>query len=172
LLLPPEAAQGGTVAGYSMPAPLFNPLNVADHPGSSENGDLVFCERSTSPLVVSKALMEAICNQINDGVWALPRGGGAEVAGLLVGAKSGGNPAVEQVVPISTEQRFGPAFHLSPTDVEGIEQAIASAHRDQTHTVIGFYRSRTRVSALSSLQEGPPRWACCPSTRFVHRNPR
>ena len=132
-----------------MPAPLFNPLNVADHPGSSENGDLVFCEHSTSPLVVSKALMEAVCNQINDGVWALPRGGGAEVAGLLVGAKSGGNPVtVEQVVPISTEQRFGPAFHLSPTDVEGIEQAIASAHRDQTHTVIGFYRSRTRGDAI------------------------
>jgi hypothetical protein len=132
-----------------MAAPLRNPSNGVDHPGSSENGDLVFCEHSTSPLVFSKALMEAVCNQVNDGVRALPRGGGAEVAGLLVGAKRGGSPiTVEQVVPISTEQRFGPAFHLSPTDVDGIEKAIASAHRDQTHTVIGFYRSRTRGDAI------------------------
>ena len=98
-----------------MAAPLLNPSNGVDHPGSSENGDLVFCEHSTSPLVVSKALMEAVCNQVNDGVWALPRGGGAEVAGLLVGAKSGGNPVtVEQVVPISTEQRFGPTDQSPP----------------------------------------------------------
>jgi hypothetical protein len=127
----------------------LNPLNSVDHAGSSENENLVFCEHSTSPLVVSKALMEAVCNQVNDGVWALPRGGGAEVGGLLIGAKSGGpQVTVEQVVPISTEQRFGPAFHLSPTDVEGIEQAVATAHRDQTHTVIGFYRSRTRGDAI------------------------
>ena len=124
-----------------MAAPPLNPFHGVEHLGSSESGDLVFCEHSTSPLVVSRALMETVCNRVNDGVWALPRGG-VEVGGLLVGAKSGGSPVtVEQAVPLSTEHRFGPAFHLSPTDIEGLEQAIASAHHDQTHTVLGFYRS-------------------------------
>jgi hypothetical protein len=132
-----------------MAASRLNPLNSVDGPGSSEIENLVFCEHSTSSLIVSKVLMEAVFKQVTEGVRALPRGGGAEVGGLLVGAKSCGTQVtVEQVVPISTEPRFGPAFHLSPTDVEGIKQAIASAHRDQTHTVIGFYRSRTRGDAI------------------------
>ena len=125
-----------------------NPINGVEQPGS-ENGDLVFCEHSTSPLVVSKALMEAVCNQVNGGVRALPRGGGVEVGGLLIGAKSGGNRvSVERIVPIATEHRFGQAFHLSPADIGGLEQAIASADHDQRHSVIGFYRSRTRGDAI------------------------
>ena len=129
-------------------APRINPLNGVDHPGL-ENGDLVFCEHSTSPLVVSKALMEVVCNQVNEGVWALPRGGGVEVGGLLIGAKGGGNRVtLERIVPIATEHRFGQAFHLSPTDLGGLEQTIASAHQEQSRSVVGFYRSRTRGDAI------------------------
>jgi TonB family protein len=129
-------------------APRINPLIGVDHPGS-ENGGLVFCEDSTSPLVVSKALMEVVCNQVNEGVWALPRGGGVEVGGLLIGAKSAGSRVtVERIVPITTEHRFGQAFHLSPTDLGGLEQTIASAHQEQSRSVVGFYRSRTRGDAI------------------------
>jgi hypothetical protein len=129
-------------------APRVNPLNGVEKP-VSENGDLVFCEHSTSPLVVSKALMEVVCNQVNGGVRALPRGGGVEVGGLLMGAKSSSNRVtVERVVPIATEHRFGQAFHLSPTDIGGFEQAITSAQHDQSQSVVGFYRSRTQGDAI------------------------
>jgi hypothetical protein len=129
-------------------APRINPLNGGNN-SATENRDLVFCEHSTSPLVVSKELMLEVCHQVNEGLRALRRGGGVEVGGLLIGAKSGNNRlTVERIVPIVTEHRFGPAFHLSPTDIGGFEQTIASAHHEQGRSVIGFYRSRTRGDAI------------------------
>jgi hypothetical protein len=132
-----------------MATPHLNPSIGVAPLGSSENEKLVFCEHSTSPLVVSKALMEAVCNQVNASIWPMPGERFGEVGGLLVGAKGSGDPlTVEQIVPISTEQRFGRAFRLSPISVKGLQKAIASAHDDQTRTVIGFYRSRILGDAI------------------------
>jgi len=68
-----------------MAAPRINPLHGVKHPGSSENGDFVFCEHSTSPLVISKALMEAVCNQVG----AVP-----ECFLTMIGAGMTPNPAL------------------------------------------------------------------------------
>jgi hypothetical protein len=100
---------------------------------------LILDQASGSPLVIPISLLERILEQVNEGIGSVPRGG-AEVGGLLVGAKGGG--VVEEILPIPTEYRFGPSFRLSADDVSSAQELIRGV--PQPKTIFGFYRSRTR----------------------------
>ncbi|PWU02537.1 MAG: hypothetical protein C5B51_20570 [Terriglobia bacterium] len=134
---------------FRMSAPQLTPVKAISTPRAVEITDLVVFEDFPTSLSIPKGMLETVCSQVNEGVWALPRGGGAEVGGLLIGAPGGGGSrVVDQVIPLAIEHRYGPTFRLSPSDMQSLEQTVVSTNQNQSQTVIGFYRSRTRTDAI------------------------
>ena len=125
---------------------LITPNEVADGSPGDGSSVLLFGGHS-SRLLVANPLIPRLFEEVSEGVRSLPRGG-AEIGGLLVGPKGHeGGIVAEDIIPIPIEYRFGPSFRLSSPDLTKIEEAIATLHKDESKTVVGFYRSRTRGGA-------------------------
>ncbi len=72
---------------------------------------------------------------------------GAEVGGILMGARESGPPravSVADYVLTPIEYRRGPSFLLSDTDLAAFEQALEAARRHPLWKPVGFFRSHTR----------------------------
>lgn len=120
--------------------------NEALNTSPGETSVLRFSGRSKQ-LIVANSLIPRLFDEVSEGVRSLPRGG-AEIGGLLVGPKDHmGGVLANDIIPIPIEYRFGPSFRLSSPDLTKIEEAIATAHKDPSKTVVGFFRSRTRGGA-------------------------
>ena len=130
--------------------------------------DLVLCESSKYPLALPSALINAILDQVNEGVRKLPHGG-AEVGGLLLGRRSQtGLILAEEALPIALEYRYGPCFRMSPEEITALERRVAELQRQPSRLLVGFYRSRTRAESqtrasdmeiLSALEQAHPTFA-------------
>ncbi|MBZ5728091.1 MAG: TonB family protein [Acidobacteriia bacterium] len=96
-------------------------------------------------MVLKNTLIAVLRGHVEEGVRALPRVG-AEVGGLLVGPRGepGGRMLVDEAVPIATEYRFGPSYHLSLPDLSRLAEAVAAVESDPARTIVGCYRSKTR----------------------------
>jgi hypothetical protein len=120
--------------------------NDALNTSPGETSVLRFGGRS-SQLIVANSLIPRLFDEVSEGVRSLPRGG-AEIGGLLVGPKNHmGGVLANDIITIPIEYRFGPSFRLSSPDLTKIEEAIVTAHKDPSKTVVGFFRSRTRGGA-------------------------
>lgn len=90
-----------------------------------------------------------------EGLLALPKRG-IEIGGLLLGSVSERAPylvSVEDVCPIESEHRSGPAFILSDADQIRLDELLARTRGFSEHFVIGYYRSRTAPGALPDLDQ-------------------
>jgi hypothetical protein len=113
-------------------------------PEASGVEDIVFGVDPQSAVVIPKALIAKIWEQVTEGTRILSRGG-LEIGGLLLGPSTfGGGVAVDEIVPFPIEYRHGPAYQMSSADLDGIAPAIESIQEERSKTVVGFYRGRTR----------------------------
>jgi protein TonB len=70
---------------------------------------------------------------------------GAEAAGLLIGRVSDDRKtiAIERIVEIASEYRYGPFLRLSPQDLGTFKQSLSELTGSGAH-IVGLYRSQTR----------------------------
>jgi Gram-negative bacterial TonB protein C-terminal len=126
-----------------MAAQLTLPPDISGE-GLSPNDELVFGSQFRAPLVIPKALLAELANNVTEAIRAVPRGG-AEIGGLLVASSTrSGFVRVRQILPVAIEYRFGPGFRPSPDDIVAFQRAASSVQADPTKTVVGFYRNATR----------------------------
>lgn len=111
---------------------------------AGETGSLLFGSASKSPIAIPKILLAKMWGLVDQGVRLLPRGG-AEIGGLLVGPKSRENGlAVDAILPLPIEYKFGPSMRMSDADCVKLKDLIESVQSDPEKAVVGFYRSQTR----------------------------
>lgn len=123
-------------------------LTPDDGKPSEDSGTLAVCDAAGARIALRTSLIAALEEHVDEGARALPRVG-AEVGGILVGprGKSGGGILVDQTIPVSTEYRFGPVYHLSIPDLSRLAESIAAVDQDGSRAIVGFYRSQTRAEA-------------------------
>ncbi|HEV3329746.1 MAG TPA: hypothetical protein VG096_02120 [Bryobacteraceae bacterium] len=133
-------------------APRGSPISHSEGQ-SPKPKEIVLCEGSPLPLVVPRALIATIWDQVNQGRRAVFPGA-AEVGGLFLASRSQTSTVLaEAVAPVHFEHQYGPSFRLSPSDLKGIEVLMTSLQQDPAKAVVGFYRSRTRNDSLSEDSE-------------------
>jgi hypothetical protein len=106
-------------------------------------------EPEGSPISIHMQLdaMDGIARDVLEGFGTLPRRG-LEVGGLLVGRVVGGSRPttwIEGFQPISCAHRFGPQYILDSRDTTALENAAARIFESGGLSVVGFYRSHTRL---------------------------
>jgi hypothetical protein len=145
-------ANAQSASGDFMFTPRGSPISHLEGQ-SPKPKDIVLCEGSPLPLVVPRALIATIWDQMNRGLRAeFP--GAAEVGGLFLAPRSQTSTVLaEAVVPVHFEHQHGPSFQLSASDLKGIETLMTSLQQDPSKAVVGFYRSRMRNDSLSEDSE-------------------
>ena len=106
-------------------------------------------EPEGSPISIHMHLdaMDGIARDVLEGFGTLPRRG-LEVGGLLLGRVMGGSRPttwIERYQPIVCAHRFGPQFILDSHDTKALENAAARIFEGGELSVVGFYRSHTRL---------------------------
>src|SRR5580693_8515242 len=101
-----------------------------------------------SPVTVEYSLVviEEIRYEVAEGFQKLSRGG-VEVGGVLYGAREGRTIRILAIRPIACEHARGPAFLLSDTDRQMLEQQLAHEAEDSRLADMicrGWYLSHTR----------------------------
>lgn len=85
-----------------------------------------------------------------DAFFSLPRGG-AEIGGILLGRYENGRLWISDYLALDCEHAFGPSFTLSPRDMGGLEDLLASAGRNGAdRRPVGWYHSHTRSEIFLS----------------------
>jgi hypothetical protein len=107
-----------------------------------------------SPVTVEYSLvvLEEIRQEVAQGFQKLARGG-VEVGGILYGARDGRTVSVLAIRPIKCEHARGPAFLLSDTDRELLEEQIEHDPEDprlESMICVGWFLSHTRSEIMLS----------------------
>ena len=165
-----------------MSSPSLSPSGDFFHAALAGSGTVVFGDGSSPRIVIPKAVLSQIFEEVDNGLRLLRRGG-VEVGGLLVGPDPQPvNLTVDDSLRLQIEYQFGPVFQLSPADFEGLEETVKSIHEPAADgepvaaaseevvpkTVVGFYRM-TRGDGefrdsdreiLETIEQGQPGVSC------------
>jgi proteasome lid subunit RPN8/RPN11 len=107
-----------------------------------------------SPVTIEYSLVviEEIRHEVSEGFQKLSRGG-VEVGGLLYGTRDGRTVRLMAMRPITCEHARGPAFQLSTSDWEILEEQIAHGGEDPRLAdliCLGWFVSHTRSEIMMS----------------------
>ncbi len=137
-----------------MSSPSLSPSGDFFHAALAGSGTVVFGDGFSPRIVIPKAVLSQIFEEVDNGLRLLRRGG-VEVGGLLVGPDpQPANLTVDDSLHLQIEYQFGPVFQLSTADFEGLEKTVKSIHEAAADgdpieaaseeivpkTVVGFYR--------------------------------
>lgn len=105
-----------------------------------------------SPVTIEYSLVviEEIRHEVSEGFQKLSRGG-VEVGGLLYGTREGRTVRIMAMRPINCEHSRGPAFQLSNSDREALEEQIEHGGEDPRLAdliCLGWFVSHTRSEIL------------------------
>jgi hypothetical protein len=96
------------------------------------------------PIAIRRRAMEGIHQEVSEAFAAAPHRG-AETGGILLGRREEDRIVVEDFEPVPSEHRFGPAYRLSDTDRELLQETLEwfRGGAQPGLSVLGFYRSHT-----------------------------
>lgn len=96
------------------------------------------------PIAIRRQAMDGIHQEVSGAFAAAPHRG-AETGGILLGRHQQDRIVVEDFEPVPSEHRFGPAYRLSDSDCELLQETLEwfRGGAQPGLSVLGFYRSHT-----------------------------
>jgi protein TonB len=112
-------------------------------PGLTPGESGLTCDLGNVRFSIAKATVALIEQTVQEKFMAVRYG--AEAAGLLIGRISEDRKdiAIERIVEIASEYRYGPFLRLSPQDLGTFKQTLAELSESGAQ-IVGLYRSQTR----------------------------